>query len=359
MTEHEDQPPQSRGTLRDEAAEWFAVMRGPEAAARHDDFQRWLGASAFHLEAYNRVAETFSLGKALKHGTPAAPASRLGTPGGQTSARGGWAMASAAALLVALLSGAWTMLPRHAAQRQKASIAATIGSERSPGQLEIRTKVGEIKQFRLADGSVATLDTDSLVLASLGDKARELTLLKGRARFEVAHEARPFLVSAGGGTIKAVGTIFDVALLARGRVDVRLFRGAVDVAVQRDTSRGAHKRRLMPGEVLSFSGKGAFEVSSLTPSADARWPDGLRDFNGAPLQRVLAEANRYSNVELRAASAEVADIRISGTFRVDNVPVLAENIAEVLGLARIASGNAIVLTRACPPASQKICSPPS
>lgn len=58
--------PASGGRLRDEAAEWFAVMRGPDAEVRRAEFEAWLERQAIHREAYNRIAETFSLGKALK-----------------------------------------------------------------------------------------------------------------------------------------------------------------------------------------------------------------------------------------------------------------------------------------------------
>ena len=363
MTSGEALPPASRGTLRDEAADWFAVMRGPAADARQAEFQQWLGASALHREAYNRIAETFSLGKALKSPAVAVPPGNDARPNGENERRRAGAMAfvAAAAILGGLWAG-WTFLSPEATMDRAPSLVADAGGAKpnAAALLQVRTQVGEIQQFQLADGSVATLDTDSLVLVSLGEKARELKLLKGRARFEVAHEARPFLVSAGGGTIKAVGTIFDVALLGRGRVDVRLLRGAVDVAIAADAGRGAQSRRLTPGKVLSFGGPGAPLASNLSASVDANWPDGLRDFDGATLGRVLADANRYSNVPLRAGSPDVADIRISGTFRVNNGKVLAENIADVLGLAQVTGPDEIVLVRRCPPpGSQKNCRPPS
>jgi transmembrane sensor len=361
MTEDEDLPPASRGTLRDEAADWFAVMRGPEADARQSEFQQWLGASALHREAYNRIAETFSLGKALKTGMPTASVGSSSGTRSREKSRRPIVMASLAAVLI--VTGLWTgrtLLTEPSREVQAPSVAAAGNAAHEGGApLQVTTKVGEIRQFHLADGSVATLDTDSIVLVSLGEKARELTLIKGRARFEVAHEARPFLVSAGGGMVKAVGTIFDVALVGGGRVDVRLLRGAVDVAISADGAHREPSQRLMPGKVLSFGGQSAPQVSDLSASTDANWPKGLRDFDGVALGRVLADANRYSNVPLRAGSPDVADIRISGTFRVDNGAVLAANIAEVLGLAEVSAPNEIVLARECPATSQKNCKPPS
>lgn len=361
MTNGEALPPASRGTLRDEAADWFAVMRGPDADARQTEFQQWLGESALHREAYNRIAETFSLGKALKAPAATDPPGDTAQPNGQNGRQrtGAKALVAAALILAGLWAG-WSFLTPNALVEGPSTLIADAGGANpdAPASLQVRTEVGEIRQFHLADGSVATLDTDSLVLVSFGEKTRALTLIKGRARFDVAHEARPFLVSAGRGTIKAVGTIFDVALLGSGRVDVRLLRGSVDVDVKADAAHSADVRRLTPGKVLSF-GAGAPELSNLAGSADANWPKGLRDFDGVTLGSVLADANRYAKVPLRAASPDISDIRISGTFRVDNGAVLASNIADVLGLARVTAPDQVVLMRECPPPPQENCRPPS
>lgn len=367
MTNGEAQPPSSRGTRRDEAADWFAVMRGPEAETRGGEFQQWLGASALHREAYNRIAETFSLGKALKAGADAeapigdAPEGTSAAQAGHGKRRSAAAVLAAGAVLTGLWGG-WTLLAPGTPTDHARTAVAETGSAR-PGSLaalELKTRVGEIRQFHLADGSVATLDTDSLIAVSFGQQTRALKLLRGRARFEVAHETRPFLVSAGRGTVRAVGTVFDVALRGGGRVDVRLLRGAVDVAVAADVNREVQIRRLTPGRMLSYGAASGPEVASLAGEADANWPSGLRDFDGAALASVLEDANRYASVPVRAGSPDVAAIRISGTFRVGDSAVLAANIAEVLGLARVTGPHGIVLTRTCPaPTPQENCSPAS
>src|SRR3546814_10755484 len=65
-----------------------------------------------------------------------------------------------------------------------------------------------------------------------------------------------FIVLAGGGSVTARGTVFDVILGKDKRVTVRLLRGAVDVerpqGVKGDRGAGA-VARLEPGEVLSFA----------------------------------------------------------------------------------------------------------
>ena len=65
----------------------------------------------------------------------------------------------------------------------------------------------------LEDGSRVQLDSKSSIKVQYALAERRLTLLKGEAWFGVAPDpARPFVVEAGGGTVTALGTAFDVAV---------------------------------------------------------------------------------------------------------------------------------------------------
>src|SRR3546814_8581176 len=76
----------------------------------------------------------------------------------------------------------------------------------------------------LEDGSRVTLDTDTILHIAYSPTERGLKLERGRARFDVSYDAsRPFVVFAGGGSITAHGTVFDVAVVDR-HVSVALLR---------------------------------------------------------------------------------------------------------------------------------------
>lgn len=46
------QPPRRHGQLREEAADWFAIMRNPEEAdVRRKEFEAWLARGALHRVA--------------------------------------------------------------------------------------------------------------------------------------------------------------------------------------------------------------------------------------------------------------------------------------------------------------------
>ena len=344
--------------LRDEAADWFAIMRGPEAEARRAEFEAWLARGALHRTAYNRIAETFSLGKGLKAAAPAQEAQDHEPPAPRRSVRptlvGGIATV---AILGALALGSghlWPTDEQHPTARVDPGQVAA-----APAQLA--TRIGEIRTFPLTDGSSVTVDSDSLVLVALTPARRDLQLIRGRARFTVAHDVRPFVVAAAGGTVTARGTVFDVALDGRDRAVVRLVRGMVDVALpskQPGTPATARIRRMTAGEVLQF---GAVPTPRLEQSLSDNkdWPEGVIDIDRVRVADLIADVNRYATKPLVLARPDLGDLRLSGTFRIRDTRRLAENIADVLGLAVIDRGDALVLARSCPAKRQENCRPPS
>src|SRR3546814_12347546 len=65
----------------------------------------------------------------------------------------------------------------------------------------------------LEDGSRVRLDTNSALVVRYSRKHRDVVLERGRAQFDVAHAPqRPFTVHAGPGTVRAVGTQFQVQI---------------------------------------------------------------------------------------------------------------------------------------------------
>ncbi len=315
--------------LREEAAHWFACMRGPDEAARRSEFEAWLARSAHHRAAYSRIAETFSLGKGL--------ASDIPYVGPKQPFR--WKPAAAvagalAAVGVAFLGIHQTLRPYEA---ERAAPVVAMG-DNQPGSrpTQLATRIGEIRSFRLADNSTVTLDTDSSVIVSLGKTMRFLRLDRGRARFDVAHEARPFVVGAAGGTVTAHGTLFDVGIGPAGTVKVRLLRGRIDVALapsgHSPSPVVAKVQHLQPGQQVSYLA-GMLTTAQSAPGANDQWPEAIGDFDGAPLADVIAQANRYSSIHLVLGTPDLAALRVSGRFRINAPEKLAAQFALLFDLS--------------------------
>lgn len=363
-------PPRRHGQLREEAADWFAIMRNPEEAeVRRKEFEAWLARGALHRAAYNRIAEAYSIGKRLKDPPEddtlipdqEAPGDdiRQSPPKPKTKMR---------AVLILAMLGAVTLVAHWASgsprdelkQPSFATGPVPVTSDRLSQKLA--TSIGEIRSFRLEDGSIVALDTNSLVLVDFDVQRRNLRLLRGRARFTVAHEGRPFMVHAGRGMVTARGTIFDINLLPDNRVVVRLIKGAIDVA--REIPGPAPEQqavRLSPGQQVELSNDPAplaRAIVEATPD-DSAWPKGFKEYRNVHLADLFADANRYADIPLVGETADIDDLRVSGNFRITNSARLARNLADVLGLAVISGPNTISLARRCPALPKGNCRPPS
>lgn len=304
-------------TIDDQAAEWFARMHGPDRNSAQLAFERWRAANPAHREAYAEAERQWQ-----------ATAGLAGTEMGRTrqlperrppfwqlpAARPAFALAAVA---LVLLAGFW-LLRAPAGMPSKALVAANEAQA---------TRVGEIRTFKLGDGTTVTLDTDSAIDVRMSGDARVVMLTRGRARFDVAHDAsRPFRVEVAGRTVTARGTLFDVGFEPEG-VRVTLFRGAVDVRGLAPSGGVAAVTRLAPGECFTDVPTRP-RVAKATIRAQ-QWVSGMLDFDAVPLGEVLQQTNRYSVQKIRLGDPALASLRVTGAFR----PVPADQLAASLAAA--------------------------
>lgn len=354
--------------LREDAAMWFALMRGPEAEAQRAHFEAWLQADPAHRQAYNHVSEVFSLGKGLKL-APAAPDAGPSAQRAMPAILGRLVGSPVVVLLllavaVPVLIALTTTAMRAIGPSHPLIVASGLGRQ-GEETTSLVTARGDVREFRLADGSRLILDADSRVQVALSARRRDLALLRGRARFFVAHEQRPFVVTAGGGTILARGTIFDVALRGAGGASVDLIEGVVDVrqpparGVPATSAQGGSGAvtRLNAGHGLAIGGAGQTALPTARPLARTDWPSALRDFTDVPLRELIAEANRYADRPLGLADPALGDLRVSGTFRIREPARLAGNLAALFDLALVDSPSGLVLARRCSPGVKNSCPP--
>jgi len=308
--------------LAREAATWFACMRGPDAAARQGEFEAWLARAPEHLAAYNRASEVFALGKLLADEPVAVPKPRHRRR-----------YAPLAAVMTCLLAaGVWLGIrdrpvPQEPASTPPASVRRLVATE-----------PGEVRLSRLADGSSARLASDSRLAIAFGRTQRLLVLEKGSARFDVHHEARPFVVVAGGGSVTARGTMFDVDLTKTGQVEVRLIRGVIDVQLpHKRMDQTAPVRRLVAGESIAFvvsrtaSPAAPQATAALAPTSPVEPDADAQSFASVPVAALIAEANRTATRPIRLGDATLGDERVSGRLRVDDTEKLARRLSGLFG----------------------------
>ncbi|HEY5551529.1 MAG TPA: FecR domain-containing protein [Opitutaceae bacterium] len=188
----------------------------------------------------------------------------------------------------------------------------------------------------LEDGSLIELNRGAVVTVHYSSTERRINLERGEAYFSVTKDpARPFIVTALGISVRAVGTSFNVRLDAE-VAEVLVTEGRVEVDSPREMAKRSGTSRenrsgapLVP--LLEANQRAVVSLSSsheppriatLTPGEIERllaWQHRLLSFTAMPLSGIVAEFNRRNAVQLVVIDPELASVPISATFRSDNI----------------------------------------
>jgi transmembrane sensor len=337
--EHDDDGAEA---IREQAAMWIAHLGSGEPSVQaRADFEAWLAADLRHGVVFRRMEQRFDNARLLQDSRIYAPATKRRVRRYYPAIAGG-AVAAAVVLMVALPLHR-TRAPEALVPGREQTVATLASSEKALRQ-KIAAPEGEIKSVGLSDGSTITLDGASVVAVAFTSEARNLTLLRGRARFSVAHERRPFVVQAGSGSVVARGTLFDVSIGAGGRVDVVLLRGKIDVTPDLSSSGATGPSRLTAGQAIAF-GAGEPTPSPSPISVESNWADRVGDFDNVTLAYVLDRANAHAMKPIRVAEPDLGQLKVSGRFRVTEPERLADNLASLFGLRVETEPDSILLSR--------------
>ena len=316
------------------AAEWFAIMHGPDADAERAAFEEWRAVPA-NAEAYARLDATWDESLFLAN-------SRTGRDRDLARARRRTPPAALIAAGIALL----TLLSAGLVAGQMGWLGPAATQRPAVTRL---SAADSVRTVRLSDGSRVTLDRGAAISDLSMARERRIVLLGGRARFDVAHDpARTFVVEAGGGSIVAHGTVFDVAI-EDDAVRVVLVRGSVEVMNRKAPESGRRASRfLAPGEELTMRG-GTLGAPSRADAARLAWPEPMIGFDGVPLAEAVAAFNRGGGRQVRLEGEGAGSRRVSGAFRRDDPQGFAEALGASFGLEVAPGSDGSLVLRARAP----------
>lgn len=205
------------------------------------------------------------------------------------------------------------------------------------------TAVGERKIVTLEDGSRLTLDADSEVEDRFSEDRRNMVVVRGRAKFDVAKDRlRPFAVTAGEETVVATGTSFSVEKLGTA-VDVVLYEGKVTVVRK---ARHEHFDALKPGQALALPASGPLSVAPVEAARASAWTTGQLDFSGEPIASAVARVNRYAKKPIVLDASISGSLRVTGVFDAGDTNAFAEGVAAVSGMTVRIERDHLLLTAA-------------
>lgn len=312
--------------IDEEAAAWFARRRsGQMTAADIAELELWLARDAEHRQAFDMAERMWSEVEGIRSDPRIIAIRERGQSRPVASPARSWVGPAVAASLAIAGLGGWALIGKP-----------ELGAVSSPARQEFRTSVGQRTTVTLSDGSIVTLDTDTVLRTIDTRRERRIVLEKGRAFFRVAKDAsRPFIVVAGDRTITAKGTAFDVNA-ARDRFEVILVEGEVKVdrlvSGANGRARTVHVADVAAGSRLSTVNGQKWALSPVDAAKETSWLSGQLTYDDQPLSDVVADMNRYSDKKIVLLDEQLAHQPLSGVYKAGDV----EEFVRILKEYRIA-----------------------
>ena len=295
-----------------EAADWVVKFDGVEFDARDvAAFRRWLAKSEDHRAAFQLASRAWNQMDLL---------ARL---------------------------DAFDLTADHArpSLNRRTAVAASLGAGAlavgiggyvafSGGSAEaFETGIGEQREVDLADSTRVLLNASSRLEARIRDDRREARLLAGEALFTIAESsAGVFSIATPSGEIEA----------ASGEILVKLLPEGARVALLSDGARAS--RRTWIGQSTSVAagvnseiviGREDVAVDASTAEQLARrtlWREGMLAFDNTPLAEAVADVTRQSGVRFVFADPALADLRVGGLVRADDLDAFLQLLRNNLAI---------------------------
>ena len=327
-------------SIQTQASEWLAKLDAEQPSKRDlADFKQWVNADSAHRIAFEELVEFWDDMNIL---TQAVLPRELLTNG-----------------LLANELVANKLLPEQPSQRRPwyasmqtvmgaallaiAAVVATITMQ-LPSTTIYTTGVGEQKTVQLADNSIVQLNTNSRLEVHYSDSTRRLTLSQGEAHFDVAHNPnRPFEVYAGQGLVRAIGTAFTVhirkidieVIVTEGTVELdRAAQPTIETNIKVDTNANSTAKptvKASAGSVLTYDKDLLNDVELMVASQlekQLSWREGMLVFKGEPLQNVVDEVSRYTNLKIIIPERSAREMKVGGLFKVGDTESLFEALRD-------------------------------
>ena len=309
--------------VRAAAANWMIRRDRGLSAAESIEFELWLAAEPRHAAAMQRAASAWSRLDRIPEFTAQRHLHRAASRRIWRDRRfvGGFlAMAVAVIALVAIGSWRRTETP--------------VVTERS------LVAVGP-REVTLADGSLVRLNEHSEIVEEFTPAERRVRLTRGEAHFAVTkNPERPFIVTAGTLHVRAVGTAFNVNLQSA-KVEVLVTEGRVQLAPAVAADRAAATldvgdRAVVASQPSPRAAPAEIVVSRLDEAQMKRalaWQDALLRLGGSTLAEIAAEFERRSGRRVIISDPVLAQTRVGGRFRADDVDGFAHLLATTFDVA--------------------------
>jgi transmembrane sensor len=325
-------PLPSAQQIEADAATWHTVLgREHVSSEERAEFHRWLRHSERHRSAFKELSTLWGDLRILEElndigaATASPPAQRTLLP------RGRLFVAAAASLAIAVLAGGGLYFAHLRSLQQVEAFATVVGAQRT---------------VDLSDGSVVQLNTDTRVDVSFSRAERLVRLTRGEAYFQVAKDSdRPFIVEAGSRMVRAVGTAFTVRRRSNDVIEVTVEEGTVALGSVAEGGAAATVGKEMPIDRTSLAQLTAGQAAvfdlhvddvALVPEPELKrklaWRQGVLVYSGEPLEDVVADVSRYTDIRIEIADPALKTRSVAGYFPVGRIDGFLQSLELNFGI---------------------------
>lgn len=314
--------------IENEATQWVAKKFSGFSPADQDAFFEWLAADPLHSEAYLKYSELWGRMDSLAEWAPEhseKPHRDL------LKDRHGvyrWVLFGGIAAALVFASLMWVPDVFRPAMQDRSHFVAKA-----------------YESHRLSDGSFIEMKSGAAMVVDFTRNERRVELVSSEALFNVAKDVnRPFIVSAKGVEVHAIGTAFNVRV-SEGEVEVlvtegkvRLDTGPLDLVTIDETvgdipfasNLVAGQRSVVPlkSEISSLIVEEADEEEILE---ELDWKYRL-EFDSIPLSEAVEQINRRGVMELVIVDSELESLPIVATLRIDKMDYFSDILELSFGI---------------------------
>lgn len=371
----------SKKQIKEEAIRWFLWLRENKAESSNIDvFNRWQVVDKSHKQTYEEIKSLWHMCDAIEDLPWPLPEELLkdSYDGSYPLPMMGSGSVSAKRITGRIKPGADAILTARALQNRRISmrqygyaVAASLilvlgvatfvmNLNRESAVDAYYTSVAEQGSYTLEDGSRITLGPKTRVSFEFSRHQRYLSLLQGEAYFEVAKDPqRPFIVQAGGTSVEAVGTEFNINRRSASVV-VSVVEGAIRLASQsigktteqaQDIGVKVVKHRLVQGEQAVYEQAADDWKFQKVVSRATSWRNGSLAYVNERLDRVIEDVNRYSETKFIIGDREVGNLVFTGTVMNHQISDWMEGLVKTFPVRLLHFEDRIVLLSPLPASS--------
>jgi transmembrane sensor len=317
-----EQPP----CVSEQASVWFARLQADEVTAEEQArFKSWYRASREHARAYDRMRALWEMLEAPAQRVQAKVEAEQAPEAPPLASKGPYSRRFMAAS--SLIFGVAVLL-----SNQLSILYQNL-------QSDYHTAPGERLTVALDDGSRVTLNTDTALNVDFSAAQRRIELLRGEGYFDVApNKSRPFIVTNGTASARAVGTAFSVRDSADA-VRVIVSEGTVEVSAN-----NVHQAVLVHlNQQVSYQQGRIGPVKPANIMEALAWQRGQLIFNRQPLSTVVDEVNRYRRGQILLINPELKERIVSGVFDTTEPDTAVDGIKATLKINSLNLSERLVL----------------